>query len=164
MVAGTLLGIVAVLLVTLPLVRLVKNAPSVTTPGAATLHLDRGVYKVFERTGLALRAADVTVSRTGGAGVPSGDTGPSETITRNGGRFSSVVSFRIATPGGYTVRIGGPAGQVIVSRSLADAVRGRVGWVACIPIGGLLFLIGLVLLVVNLSRRSRAKRAGLVSR
>jgi hypothetical protein len=33
-----------------------------------------------------------------------------------------------------------------------------VGWVAAIPIGGLCFLVGLVLLVVGIVRRSRAKK------
>jgi hypothetical protein len=160
MVAGALLGIVAVVLVTLPLLQLVKQAPTVTTPGSVTLHLDKGVYKVFERTGTVLGgAADVSVVAPQIQGVIGvSDAGPTETITRNRSMYTSVVSFRVSTAGIYTVRIGGGPGEVIVSRSLADAVRGRVGWVATIPIGGLLFLIGLVMLVVGISRRSKARR------
>jgi hypothetical protein len=59
------------------------------------------------------------------------------------------------------VRIAGARGDAVISRSLADAVRSRVAWVAGIPVGGLLLLIGLVLLVVGIVRRSRARKAAL---
>jgi len=36
-----------------------------------------------------------------------------------------------------------------------------VGWVAAIPVGGLLFLIGFVMLVVGIVRRSKARKATL---
>jgi cbb3-type cytochrome oxidase subunit 1 len=66
------------------------------------------------------------------------------------------VAFRVSTSGDYTVRIAGAHAEVLIVRSLADAVRSRVGWVAAIPIGGLCFLTGLVLLVVGIVRRNRA--------
>jgi uncharacterized membrane protein YgdD (TMEM256/DUF423 family) len=59
------------------------------------------------------------------------------------------------------VRIAAARGDALISRSLADAVRSRVGWVAAIPVGGLLFLIGLMLLVVGIVRRSKARKAAL---
>jgi uncharacterized membrane protein YgdD (TMEM256/DUF423 family) len=84
------------------------------------------------------------------------DTGPNENITRGNRRYASAVAFRVSTPGNYTVRIAGTHGQALVVRSLAEAVRSRVGWVAAIPIGALCFLTGLVLLVVRIVRRKRA--------
>ncbi|HMC80714.1 MAG TPA: hypothetical protein VKO35_09205, partial [Acidimicrobiia bacterium] len=53
MVLGAALGVLSVVMVTLPLLRLVRDAPSVTTPGSVTLYLHKGLYKVFEPTGTA---------------------------------------------------------------------------------------------------------------
>jgi hypothetical protein len=170
MVLGIALGILSVVMVTLPLLRLVKDAPLVTTPGSVSLHLGKGLYKVFEPTGTATGAvqgsstpsvtsihpADVNVTGPGGGGIPVSDTGPNENITRGNRRYASAVAFRVSTPGNYTVRIAGTHGQALVVRSLAEAVRSRVGWVAAIPIGALCFLTGLVLLVVRIVRRKRA--------
>jgi hypothetical protein len=89
------------------------------------------------------------------------DAGPNETITRGRRRSTSAVAFRVSSPGDYTVRIAAARGEVVIARSLADAVRSRVGWVAGIPIGGLVFLIGLVLLIVAIVQRSRARKAAL---
>lgn len=164
MVLGIALGILSFVMVTLPLLKLVKEAPSVATPGSVTLHVNRGLYKVFEPTGTVtnavtpIHAADVNVSGPGG-GIPVSDTDPNENLTRANRRYASATAFRVSTPGDYTVRIGGAHGQALIVRSLADAVRSRVGWVAAIPIGGLCFLIGLVLLIVGIARRSRAKAA-----
>jgi hypothetical protein len=169
MVVGIALGILSVVLVTLPLLKLVKDAPLVATPGSVTLHLGKGLYKVFEPTGTAtagagpgssnvttIHAPDVNVTGPGGGAIPVSDTGPSENITRGNRRYASAVAFRVSTPGDYTVRIVGAHGQALVVRSLADAIRSRVGWVAAIPIGGLCLLTGLVLLVVGIVRRKRA--------
>ena len=163
-VLGIALGILSFVMVTLPLLRLVKEAPTLATPGSVTLHLNKGLYKVFEPTGTVtnavtpIHAADVNVSGPS-EGIPVSDTDPNENITRGKSRYASAAAFRVSTPGVSTVRIAGAHGEVLIVRSLADAVRSRVGWVAAIPIGGLFFLIGLVLLIVGIVRRSRAKRA-----
>jgi hypothetical protein len=178
MVLGAALGVLSVVMVTLPLLRLVRDAPSVTTPGSLTLFLHKGLYKVFEPTGTAtagtlpgvsvsssggtaISATDVNVSGPDGRPIPVSDSRADEGITRGGRHYSSAVAFRVATPGAYTVRIAAARGDALISRSLADAVRSRVLWVAGIPVGGLLFLIGFVLLVVGIVRRSKAKRASL---
>jgi hypothetical protein len=165
MALGLALGILSFVMVTLPLLRLVKEAPSLTTPGSATLHLNKGLYKVFEPTGTVtnavtpIHAADVNVSGPGRGGIPVSDTDPNENISRGKSRYASAAAFRVSTAGVHTVRIAGAHGEALIVRSLADAVRSRVGWVAAIPIGGLCFLIGLVLLIVGIARRSSAKKA-----
>jgi hypothetical protein len=174
MVLGTALGVLSVVMVTLPLLRLVKDAPSMTTPGSVTLHLNKGLYKVFEYTGTAaagtplrslppavttIHASDVNVGGPGGGAIPVSNADPTETITRGHRHSTSAVAFRVSTPGDYTVRIAGARGEVVIARSLADAVRSRVAWVAGIPIGGLLFLVGLVLLIVAIVRRSKDRKA-----
>ncbi|HEX9315523.1 MAG TPA: hypothetical protein VN986_03205 [Actinomycetota bacterium] len=176
MVLGAALGVLSVVMVTLPLLRLVRDAPSVTTPGSVTLSLHKGLYKVFEPTGTAtagpapgvssdgvtaISTTDVNVSGPDNRPIPVSDSRADEIITRGRRHYSSAVAFRVSTPGGYTVRIAAARGDALISRSLADAVRSRVGWVAGIPVGGLLFLIGLVLLVVRIVRRSRARTAAL---
>ena len=175
MVLGAALGVLSVVMVTLPLLRLVRDAPSVTTPGSATLYLHKGLYKVFEPTGTAtagpagvsssgvttISATDVNVSGPAGQPLPVSDSRADEVITRGRRHYSSAVAFRVSIRGSYTVRIAAARGDAVISRSLADAVRSRVGWVAGIPVGGLLFLIGLVLLVVRIARRSKARKAAL---
>jgi hypothetical protein len=174
MALGAALGVLSVVMVTLPLLRLVRNAPSVTTPGSVTVYLHKGLYKVFEPTGTAtagpapavsssgvttISARDVNVSTSDGRPVPVSDARADEVISRGRRHYASAVAFRVSAPGAYTVRIGAARGDAVISRSLADAVRSRVGWLAGIPVGGLLFLIGLVLLVVGIVRRSNARRA-----
>jgi hypothetical protein len=176
MVLGAAFGVLSVVMVTLPLLRLVRDAPSVTTPGSVTLELHKGLYKVFEATGTAtagpapgasvsssggatISATDVNVSGPDGRPVPVSDSRADEGITRGRRHYSSAVAFRASTPGSYTVRIAAARGDALISRSLADAVRTRVGWLAGIPVGGLLFLVGLVLLVVGVLRRSKARKA-----
>ena len=176
MVLGAALGVLSVVMVTLPLLKLVRDAPSVTTPGSLALYLNKGLYKVFEPTGTAtagpapglpstgvttIDATEVNVSGPGGRPIPVSDSRGDEAITRGTRHYSSAVAFRVSTPGSYTVRIAGAPGDAVISRSLADAVRSRVGWVAGIPVGGLLLLIGLVLLIVGIVRRSRARKAAL---
>jgi len=178
MVLGAALGVLSVVMVTLPLLRLVRDAPSVTTPGSVTLELHKGLYKVFEPTGTAtagpvpgvsvssgagatISTTDVNVSGPDGRPVPVSDSRADEGITRGRRHYSSAVAFRVSSPGSYTVRIAAARGDALISRSLADAVRTRVAWLAGIPIGGLLFLVGLVLLVVGIVRRSKARKAAL---
>jgi len=108
-----------------------------------------------------INATDVNVSGPGGRPIPVSDSRADEVITRGRRHYSSAVAFRVSTPGGYTVRIVGARGDALISRSLADAVRSRVVWVAGIPVGGLLFLIGLLLLVVGIVRRSKTRKAAL---
>ena len=176
MVLGAAFGFLSVVMVTLPLLGLVRDAPSVTTPGSVTLELHKGLYKVFEPTGTAtagpapgpsssgvttISATDVNVSGPAGQPLPVSDSRADEVITRGRRHYSSAVAFRVSIPGSYTVRIAAARGDAVISRSLADAVRSRVGWVAGIPVGGLLFLIGLVLLVVRIARRSKVRKAAL---
>jgi hypothetical protein len=157
MALGVALGILSLVMVTLPLLRLARDAPTLTTPGSVTLHLDKGLYKVFQDRATAgtgsVHASDVSLSGPGGGALPASDAGPNEIISRGRRHYASAVAFRVPAPGDYRVRIDAARGEVVIARSLAEAVRSRVGWVAAIPIGGLLFLIGLVLLVVRIMRR-----------
>ena len=101
MVLGAALGVLSVVMVTLPLLKLVRDAPSVTTPGSVTLYLNKGLYKVFEPTGTAtagpvsgspstgvttINATDVNVSGPGGRPVPVSDSRGDE------------ASFRVTKP------------------------------------------------------------------
>jgi hypothetical protein len=177
MLLGVLLGMLSIFMVTLPLLKLVRNAPSVTTPDTVTLHLaSKGLYKVYQLTGTAdgpavpaavpggatsIRATDLSLRRAGDGEVAVTEVRHDEIITRNRRIYTAAVAFRVAAPGDYTLQIAGAHGEVLVARSLADAVRSRVGWVAGIPIGGLLFLTGLVLLIIGFVRRSGPKGAAL---
>lgn len=160
MVLGVVLSVAAVVEVTLPLVHLVHEAPAVATPGSARLHLTSGAYRVFEPTRVvtgtvSLHAADVTVTGSPGDPLRVAAVAPDETITRSGQAFTSAVGFSVRATGDYEVTITAQPGQVLVTRSLADALRSRIVWLAAIPVGGLIFLGGLVQLILALVRRRR---------
>lgn len=171
MVFGAGLVILSFVMVAVPIVHALISAPTLTTPGVVRLHLVQGNDKIYQRTGarphvgagllqrnpVTLGPGDVTVTRVGDGTLPVTRVDPNENITRNNATFTSAVGFTVPATGDYDVNVAA-GGQVLISRPLADLVRSRVAWVAGIPVGGLIFLAGVVMLVVGLVRRNRVKR------
>ena len=75
----------------------------------------------------------------------------------NGMKYESFGSFDVKSAGTYTVRVDGPPGTTarIGQISLLSFIGLLVGGIA---IGGLGFVLALVVLIVTLVRRSRSKR------
>jgi hypothetical protein len=76
----------------------------------------------------------------------------------NGMKYESFGSFDVKSAGTYTVRVEGPPGTTarIGQISLLSFIGLLVGGIA---IGGLGFVLALVVLIVTIVRRSRSKRA-----
>ena len=143
----------------------------VTTPATVTRTLDGGTtYDVYELTTSGRVAtedsllasvvpADITVTGPSGVSVPVSDASDfTQTFTNNGRQFVAVASFTAPVGGSYEVTIATEGAEVLVAPSFS--VLGRaVGWIAAIAFGGLIALIGLVLLIVGLVRRSASKKA-----
>ncbi len=134
-----------------------------------TVHFDGPVADaaLFVRgsTGDATARLD-TVTMTDPSGEPVALLVPSETVTSDypdGGQLRLVYRFTVPEAGDYVIAAsvfpGGEGLELFVGRYDLE----RLGkWVAgAAAIGGLMFVVGLVLLIVVLVRRSRAKRARL---
>jgi Protein of unknown function (DUF2510) len=146
------------------------TAPTFDIPGSITRKLDKGVFVVYERTGdssssgtasnsVTIKPADVEVTGPDGSTITTQRLFSNENLTRNGSVFTGAVRFTVVTPGQYEVNVSGANGEAVVGRSLVDSVRGRLGWLAGIGIGGLAFLVGLILLIVKLRSRGKYKAA-----
>jgi hypothetical protein len=155
-----------------PLVRTFVTAPAFDTPGAGRVHLGHGRWLVYERSGTTnavgipsnhgvdIDSRSVTVSGPDGP-LPVADVGTLESITRNRRVYTAVAQFDAPDSATYTVEVRTPTStQVIVARSLGDTFRRMAGWLALAGLGGLLFVIGLVMLIVGSVRRGRVNRFG----
>jgi hypothetical protein len=89
------------------------------------------------------------------------DPSPSSaTIDEGTARFVSALGFHAAGDGTYTLRFDGTeSSEVMVQRTLGDQVRHNLGWILAVPAGGVLLVVGCVMLVVGLVRRSSARGA-----
>ena len=86
--------------------------------------------------------------------------GTTETITRRSLVYTGAVQFDARTNGNYDIRLTTAIPtSVLITRSLGDAVRSVLVWIAIGAIGGIMFVAGLVMLIVGVTRRGRARRA-----
>ncbi len=168
-VVGLLLAVPAGVALVVRSVRAI-DAPSMATPRTVRRHLSAGTYVVFERTGTRagfggfsvsnlgspeLQPADVTVTGPDGSPVPVGFVGLNETLTRGSGIYTGALQFSALTSGTYTITVGGPQLEVIVTRSLNEALKGILTFVVVGGIGGLLVLVGFVVLIVRAVHNNR---------
>jgi hypothetical protein len=171
-VVGLLVAVPAMAMLVLRSVRAV-DAPSMAAPGAVRRHLSAGTWVVFEHTGTRtgaigftvtsigspeLQPGNVTVTAPDGTEVPVGFVETNQTITRGSSIYTGVLQFSVLTSGTYAVDLEGPQVQVIVTRSLNEALRGIVVLGAVVGIAGLVVLVGLVLLIVFAVRNNRIPR------
>jgi hypothetical protein len=146
------------------------GGPSMTAPGVERRSLSAGTWLVFERTGTRSGFGGITVTHTGGAELQPGDVtvtapdgtpvlvGPvttNQTLARGTAMYTGVLQFTVASSGTYSIAVHGPAVQVIVARSLTEALGGVLPLAGVTVLGGLLVLVGLVWLVVAAARGGR---------
>jgi hypothetical protein len=135
----------------------------VVAPLDTRMHFSHGTYLVYERTDFAFGAAitprDVKVTADDGTTVPTGLPTDEEHITRNSSTYQGVVRFDIPSAGDYRIQVTADgAHAIIITRSLVDAVKDSIGWFAAAGLGGVMFVLGVVLLIVGSVRRGRAQR------
>jgi hypothetical protein len=140
--------------------------PVSTTPYTHVSHFDTGTYYVFEAetatfNGPQTTPLTVTVSAVGGGRVPLFRPAATETITSGGNAYRGVVGFTIDVAGRYlvTVETEGGVGRapIFVAPSITTSLRSGVGWLGLAGLGIVVGLLGLVMMIVQLTRRSRRR-------
>jgi hypothetical protein len=138
-------------------------APTIASPGRTTVRLAAGGYALYQEvTGVGqvsdqvpMVPANVSVTVGKARSVPVNDT--FGLGFANGGMYAASIGFDAPHSGSYTITVrGGPAGTVVLARSLSSWLQSVRGWLAGLGIAMLTALAGAVLLVVGLvGRRAR---------
>jgi len=138
------------------------SSPSFPVPTRQSVQLDAGDYVVYgsaSSSEIGSGIESVTVTAPGGGAVPA-HSSTSQTLTRNGSSYRSVVTFTAATTGRYQLDVQGDAGRtVVIGRSFTEYLGGLGTGVVVGILSALLFLVGLVLIIVGAVKRSNARRA-----
>ena len=157
-----------------PIARTFTSSTRFLTPGPVRVHLGKGTYMVYERTGsnslgssfsnndnVTITPGQVTVTRADGTAVEVVDRGSTpETITDGGDRFAGAAKFTTPAADYYDVTVRSPTTKsVVIARPLTDTLKSVLGWFALTALGGITFVIGIVLLIVGSVRRGRARNA-----
>ncbi len=170
LVIGLVVAIPSFLAALLPIIHALESTPRFDVPGQVQLHLGSGAYLLYQDTGTSsfgnlsttggttISPNDVTVTATDGSTVPVDYPGDvTQTITRQGHRYTGAVRFTTPAAGDYTIDVTGvQSSAVIVARPFTDTVKSALGWFALAGLGGVTFVVGVVLLIVGSVRRGRA--------
>jgi hypothetical protein len=172
LVVGAVIAIVAAVAITIPLVgTFTSREYAAPTPLPLRLHLHHARYTVYEHSGsnagfgirpgvVTLDPSEVTVTAPDGERVFVFRIGHTETITRHGDVYTGAVQFDAPTTGDYEIRLTNPNfTTVLITRSLGDAIRSVLGWIVAGAFGAIILVAGLVMLIVGVTRRGRARRA-----
>jgi len=136
-------------------------AAPVTSPGSSLNQLDGGksyvVYQLLDATGDPISAADVTVLAPDGSTVRLDDlVDVNDSYTSGSDTFASVAGFTAPTTGQYTTSIGVPGVAFVVGPGLS-ALASVAMWGLLIGAATIIGIIGLVVLIIGLVRRSSSK-------
>jgi hypothetical protein len=144
--------------------------PSYPTPVDERLTLRRGVYVIFQQTGTSgspqptgpqfpvpagpgrLGREQVTVTAPDGTQLPILARAGGQTITRNASTFAGGLGFDTPAAGSYRIRIGGSGERVVIARDVLSTARSLAGPFIAAVASAPVFLLGLVLLIVGLTR------------
>jgi hypothetical protein len=165
---GLVVGVVGVVETVVPFVRTLTRSTPYPTPADIHAHLSKGTYEVYELTSrhsgfspvepgtTDIDPRDVSVVSASGSHLLVTGEGANETITRGDDVYTGAVQFAVPAAGVYEVSVhSGSPTRVIVARSLGGIFRSVVGWFVTALAGGLVFVVGVVLLIVGLVRRRR---------
>jgi hypothetical protein len=142
---------------------------TLVTPATFRQELATGTYYVYEQTladepGQALlEPRDVTIRSTSGTYDNEGIPSISDTFQDGGPLYTGQVSFDVTSPGLFTIHVASPhvasssamPVRVFVAPSITAAFVRNLGWLGVTGGGGLLFVLGLILLIVRGVQRSR---------
>jgi Protein of unknown function (DUF2510) len=169
MVAGAVLGIASFVFLVASIVSTFNeqvDASVVQFPGTASVQLHEGRYAIWvqEPQAFQIDPSQFEVTGPDGAPVPLSRSGDGESYTMlDGSAFAAVAAFQATQAGTYHVdatAVGGDTtGSFSVAPTFVSAVIDHGWWALGIGSGGLLFVLGLILLVVGLVQRHRAREA-----
>jgi hypothetical protein len=161
---GILIGVVAAVAIIIPFADVFRSA-AYQVPGTIQLHLKHERYTVYERESFAFGSSNlsprsVTVTAVDRSTVPVSYDDRDESIDRNGHQYRSVLTFEPPASGDYTLEFTNAVPtDVVVARSIRDVVREVLVWFGVGALGGALLVAGVVMLIVGVTRRGRAKRS-----
>jgi uncharacterized membrane protein YidH (DUF202 family) len=171
---GVVIAAISVIIIVIPLVGTLTS-PSYAVPGDIRVHLRHANYTVYQHTGTrstfgsthddnppAIRMAPsaLAVTAPDDSSVPVEFDGNDETLTRGSNVYSGALTFRVPSSGEYDLTFTNPTPTtVVIARSLSDAVRSVAAWFAGAALGAAIAVGGVIMLIVGMVRRGRAKRA-----
>ena len=153
------------------------NTDEIAVPGVVHRHLDAGSYDVSQWSGSkrsafpydvnqsqppAMTAADVVVTASDGSLVQVRPTdGGITTVTFGSRVYTAVAQFDVRTSGDYEISLQASGGlpRAVVTRTIGNTLRVSAKWFALLGTGAFIAFVGLVMLVVGIVRRHRAKPA-----
>jgi hypothetical protein len=136
-------------------------------PGSVQRHLTPGTYEVFagvtsSDSDIPLRGRGITSVRvvgSGGATISPFAPSSHETLSRGATSYRGIYEFKVSQTGDYGIQVlGAPGEPFFISRSFGDSARHAAGWFVLFGAGLLVGIAGVVLLIVGIVRRSRARR------
>ncbi|MEZ5143842.1 MAG: hypothetical protein R2726_15185 [Acidimicrobiales bacterium] len=141
--------------------------------GTSTVQLKSGEHSIYTSSSSFLNTPDVKIKAPSGADVPVSSSSSSSSYTNNSETYYATGTFDAPTDGTYTVTVSpdsfsGSSGFSSSSRTTVaiGPPTSRIGAAIALGLGllfggiflgGFLFLIGLIVLIVGLVRRSKAK-------
>lgn len=136
-------------------------------PGSVEQTLEPGTYSLYERVDtpvgqqilVTLDPDQVTVTGPqGSVPVTCVSCGASVTTVNAGQQsYQAVVSFRVADPGTYRIRVVGQGQEIVVGPSVTQTLGSSATAFGLSAIGGLLALAGAIWLIVELVTGGRRK-------
>jgi hypothetical protein len=170
---GVIIGVVSIVKAVSPFVNTFRSSTHFSNE-VVHQHLGSGEYRVYEGTGttggfgstrfrdvgrVTIGPDNVDITDAAGRSVATDFVSNSETITRGERVYTAAVAFHIDEAGDYTIALH-PRFPIefIIGRSLGDTFKTSAPWIGTAALGGLIFILGLVLLIVGRVRRSRANR------
>lgn len=141
-------------------------------PGALERQLDSGTYDIYaealdfaeilneDAVGDFVEVGAITVRDPSGQELLVSPSDP-ELVTNRGFTFyEHIGSFEAIADGVYVIDVQSDAATtIVVGESFSTAWRDALWWAVASVIGTLLFIAGLVMLVVGIVRRQRAKKS-----
>ncbi len=161
LVIGVVAAVVSIIGLANVLLHTVSDATLMSTPSSEQVALASGTYVLYVEAGTApLTAApsSVDVTGPGGGSVPLQLQRAAETVARGGREFSGRLSFTASVAGDYTITVHTSGSTLVVAPSFTTIARDNLGWVIGLLVSLLAGLIGLILLIVGLVQRSKAKK------
>lgn len=148
--------------------------PTYAIPSTISLHLGTGTQTILERVGdqnsfdartrINLDPSQVQIDGPGGERVRATYASSNETLTRPNGTYASALEFNARRSGIYRLRFRATTPEVVmVQRPISEVARRSVAWILGIALGGLLVLTGIIMLIVGIVRRSKAKQLAMAS-
>jgi len=139
------------------------------TPTTISMQLGTGTYYVYEDTmggfAQALQPDNVSVSPSSALAHPPYELTSVDILGANGTSYQGEVAFDVVRAGDFRIVVRspgepaspGPPVSVFVAPSLGTTLTRNLGWFGLSAVGGLLFILGLILLIVRGVQRSRRR-------